>query len=277
MRKLYRLKKWYSIDDACDRFLLTLGEYIPIREIYQLIADGHIAVYWNVSRKPAREVCPATMIYASGDPVFDTLKESGKIAEDCRMICMEGLEPQDEVIQNIDGLFKIDTERVGAAKEWLKAIAAGRECDYISLDGTLLIGEDGRYWQLMAPFSATDGTRRYAPGVAHNHIDNFYPTFELPEPDEIVISKGEIERFEAQFSEPAELIVEKPFTTNERNTLLVLIAALCKKAGIDPAARGAAGELVQLARSDGINVDIDPDTVRGKLKQIPDALGARAK
>lgn len=277
MRKLYQLKRWYSIEDACDRFLLTLGEHIPVREIYQLVADGHIAVYWNVSHKPAREVCPATMIYASGSLVFDALKESGKIAEDCKMVSMETLEPQGDVIQYIDGLFRIDTERIGAAKEWLKAIAANRDSDFTSLDGTLLIGEDGRYWQLVSPFLTTDGARRYAPGVAFNHERNFHPTFDMPEPHEIVISKAEIERFEAQFSEPAELTATKPLTTNERNTLLVLIAALCKKAGIDPGARGAAGELVQLARADGINVDIDRDTVKDKLKQIPDALSARGR
>lgn len=275
MRKLYKLKKWYSIDDACDRFLLTLGEYIPVKDIYQLIADGHIAVYWNVSHKPAMEVCPATKIYSSGHPVFETLKESGKIDGECKMIAMEHLEPQSDFVQKIDGLFKIETEYTGAAKEWLKSLAANRESEFLSLDGTVLVGEDGRQWQLMAPFAENEFAKGFERKIPWGNPDNFYPIFELPDPSEVVISKAEIEKFEQQFAEPEP--EPKPLATNERNTLLVLIAALCKKSGIDPASRTAAGELTQLARASGINVDIDRDTVKDKLKQIPDALGARGK
>jgi hypothetical protein len=85
MRKLYKLKRWYSIEDACDRFLLTLGEYIPIREIHQLIADDHIAPYWNINRRPAMEVCPVTRVWTRGSELFDALQESGKIPENCKM------------------------------------------------------------------------------------------------------------------------------------------------------------------------------------------------
>lgn len=70
-------------------------------------------------------------------------------------------------------------------------------------------------------------------------------------------------------------ISTKDISTNERNTLLLLIGALCNRVGIDPASRGAAGEVVQLARA--LNVDIDPDTVRSKLKDVPDAISTRRR
>jgi hypothetical protein len=69
---------------------------------------------------------------------------------------------------------------------------------------------------------------------------------------------------------------DKPVTTNERNTLLVLIAALCAKAEIDPKGRGAASQLVRLASLE-TGVQLDDGTVLSKLKQIPDAIGARRK
>lgn len=274
MRKLYKLKRWYSVEDASSRFALTLGEPIPEKEIYQLIADGHIAAYWNIPRRMAREVSPITRLHREGDPVFEALRQSGKLNEKCKVFATEALEPQSDFVQPIEGLFKIDTEYVGAAKEWLKSIAANRECDYTSLDGTLLIGEDGRCWQLMAPFPLNEYAEKFESKSPWNHPDNFYPEFDLPEVNEIVISKAEIEYFEGQFAEP--IAPEKPVSTHERNTLLVLIAALCAKAGIDPKARGAAGQLVKLANVDP-GVVLDDGTVLDKLRQIPDAVGARLR
>lgn len=69
---------------------------------------------------------------------------------------------------------------------------------------------------------------------------------------------------------------EKPVSTHERNTLLVLIAALCAKAGIDPKERGVAGQLVRLAETE-LGVVLDDGTVLDKLRQIPDAVGARQR
>jgi hypothetical protein len=137
----------------------------------------------------------------------------------------------------------------------VKAIAANRENEFTSLEGTVLIGEDGRRWQLMAPFSENEFSNKL-PKSPWGNPDNFYPAFDLPEASEIVISKAEVERFEAQFAEPESKPEEKQLTTNERNTLLVLIAALCERAGIDPKAKGAAGQLVKFAR-DEANVELE--------------------
>lgn len=64
--------------------------------------------------------------------------------------------------------------------------------------------------------------------------------------------------------------------TNERNTLLVIIAALCLEARIDytkPAK--AAGAILHTA--DGMGVKIGETTIERHLKKIPDALEARMK
>jgi hypothetical protein len=68
---------------------------------------------------------------------------------------------------------------------------------------------------------------------------------------------------------------EKPLSTTERNTLLVLIAALCTKASIDSKSRTAASEIARL--TDDLGARVSDDTVRNILKQLPDALGARIK
>lgn len=68
---------------------------------------------------------------------------------------------------------------------------------------------------------------------------------------------------------------DKPLNTTERNTLLTLIAVLCKCAGIDPQAKGAAVKIANLTEEFGATVT--DDTIRKHLDRIPDALESRMK
>lgn len=68
---------------------------------------------------------------------------------------------------------------------------------------------------------------------------------------------------------------EKPLTTNEKNTLLVIIAALLKEQKTDPSAKGAAAYIKKL--TEDIGAPISEDTALEKLRQIPDALERRKK
>lgn len=61
----------------------------------------------------------------------------------------------------------------------------------------------------------------------------------------------------------------------ERNTLLIVIAALCEYSAIDHQGRGAATQISRL--TDDIGAHVDDGTVRKWLKLIPDALEARQK
>jgi len=68
---------------------------------------------------------------------------------------------------------------------------------------------------------------------------------------------------------------EKPVSSKERNTLLVIIAALCKETNIDYNQRGVAGAIQHLTEI--IGSPITDDTIRSVLKQIGEAVDARSK
>ena len=69
---------------------------------------------------------------------------------------------------------------------------------------------------------------------------------------------------------------EKPFSTNERNTLLVIIAALCREAKIDYTKPAKAAGMI-LHTADGMGLKIGETTIERHLKKIPGALEARMK
>lgn len=68
---------------------------------------------------------------------------------------------------------------------------------------------------------------------------------------------------------------ESPLSTTERNSLLIIIAALCRTAGIDHQSKGVAPKIVAMVDRLGAGLSIDPKTVSKALKQIPEAVAAR--
>ncbi len=79
-----------------------------------------------------------------------------------------------------------------------------------------------------------------------------------------------------RFSRPqSENADEKPLTSTERNSLLVMIAALCRRADLDITGPKTVGEIVRLI--DELGANLGDDTIRSTLRKIPDAIGARSK
>jgi hypothetical protein len=69
---------------------------------------------------------------------------------------------------------------------------------------------------------------------------------------------------------------DKPLSTRERNTLLVIIAALAKEAKIEISKPSkAAIQIEELTEKMGVRVD--HTTIESKIKLIDDALESRAK
>lgn len=69
---------------------------------------------------------------------------------------------------------------------------------------------------------------------------------------------------------------EKPLSNRERDTLLTIIAALCKDAGYDHAKAAKTAGLIQSTAA-GMGLSIGETTIEGHLKKIPNALATRMK
>lgn len=67
----------------------------------------------------------------------------------------------------------------------------------------------------------------------------------------------------------------KPMGATERNTLLVIIAAICDFSAIMPQERGAAAKIAKM--TDEIGASVTDDTIRKFLAMIPEALQSRMK
>ena len=81
----------------------------------------------------------------------------------------------------------------------------------------------------------------------------------------------------ADLSTDASAKKDKPLSTTERNTLLIMIAALCKEAGINPQSRTSAGKMERLVDALGLRKGITDETARRHLDKIDEALRPRMK
>lgn len=70
--------------------------------------------------------------------------------------------------------------------------------------------------------------------------------------------------------------VAKPLSNRERDTLLTVIAVLCKDAGYDHTKHAKTAGLIQSTAAK-MGVSIGETTIENHLKKIPDALATRMK
>jgi hypothetical protein len=104
--------------------------------------------------------------------------------------------------------------------------------------------------------------------------ENYYPAGGLPNDSVMVVRTGALREFEQAINvEPAPN--DKPMTTNERNTLLTIIAALCDYSAVDPAARGSASHIASMTEE--LGAPVTDETIRKVLVQIPNAVERRMK
>lgn len=46
MSKLYKLKEWFSLEDAAKRLSSELGGTVSTDDVLQLIIEGHLPLSW---------------------------------------------------------------------------------------------------------------------------------------------------------------------------------------------------------------------------------------
>lgn len=114
----------------------------------------------------------------------------------------------------------------------------------------------------------------------------FASWFWLPDPmtidvivNQAVFMMDEVCRYEAAHDKdarPEQIEKERPLRTTERNTLLTIIAVLCKEAKLDYTTASKTADLIE-STADSMGVLIGKTAIRDHLKKIPDALGTRTR
>jgi hypothetical protein len=262
--KLLKLLDWLTLPDAATHLSLLFGEEVTVAQILRLALDGRL-------RLSVRFVNSATAYVGRRIPIDEAeFREVRAIDGIGSVRLYKGptlfsgdvkthvIELEDEIVE-LSGLYDlpmIGDERLDVEHAY-QHLTGGPSVTDVTLDGAFVEGKDGELYQLREKLDSG------SPG--------FFPA-SLPEGYVLVARVAMLREFEQIVNDDQ----EKPVSTKERNSLLCIIAVLCKVAKVDFRKHAKAAGIIQ-READILGVGLAETTIENHLKRIPDALAFRNK
>lgn len=275
MSKLFKLKEWVTVDDAARYLSKILDEPVREADVLQLALDGHIKLsvhFPNHARAqigrvvpfkdvPIRKIpsldCKSIITYVDGYPLTK-IKEGGRrLAEDSFVVF-------DSEIVPIEGLWDLamcGNERLDIEHEFQQLIG-GPEITLVNLNGTFLNRSDGVWAALQDSFKNWYDAFPDAKGNRSEPV--YFPAAGLGEDCTRVVRTSEILAFQSRLEEPAS---DRPLSSRERDTLLTIIAVLCKDLGYEYTKHAKTAGLIRNTAA-GMGLSIGETTIEGHLKRL---------
>lgn len=293
MSKLFKLKKFFTLDEAVRHLSSSLEEEVTKADIFNLALEGHLTVSVRFQgmfvMSPGRvfediaDDTSSEMAISKGMAVGEDLKEPYTISKALGypMSLREWLFFGREIMYAY-GIW--DLSMLGQEYEYIENLyyeeaASGGIGGFNGRIKAIVLKQDDSFCKLKDIEQPLDlPEREVASFIDSASNDEFFDCLNLDSyPHQLVIKIEELTRFIQSLQDESSLPApnEKPLATRERNTLLVLIGALCQQLGINPASSGVANSVV--AMTDLVGAHVDEGTVKNKLDQVADVLERRQK
>jgi hypothetical protein len=301
LNKLFKFKEWLTVAQAAQRLSTICLEDVTEADVLRLALDGRLQLsvrFVNFAMARIGKITPIADVEYEVGPSPDGTETDRLYGwpvlynSDGLAVSVVKLDAAVIRLTGVHDLPMIGNERLDIENAY-QNLTGGPAFTMYGLDGTFVKRSDAPLMQLQENF---DDIEVKIIGVAEredlldqyeknrkifqqkvdqkNKIDNYYPAGSLPRDSELVVRTDALQEFE-QLINGETVKSGKPLSTTERHTHQIMIAALCKKAGINHQDRGAASAIARL--TDEIEVGVTDDTILKILKQIPDALAARGK
>lgn len=183
--KRYKLKGWFSLQDAAARLTADVGEEITVQNVLQLVIEGQLAISWYARQAFARVVVPFTS--SSAQQGWQVLDNANTITQ-------------------LDGPHRLELEYCHAVKDWIHSSLTQRDGELAPADGFFVSDHDENIWQIMA---YQEG-QRYRVKNSWSRMEGSYrPSTKFPHESELVVQRRDIETFEQSLGESQSLKTRK--------------------------------------------------------------------
>lgn len=265
-RKLYKLKEWFSLQDAAERLTLTLGEDVSVKDVIQLAIENHIKLSWHMRHVTAEEVKYDERREIKANLLDKNSKET--------FLAQGFFSVGNEYVDVLDGPHHVLLEHCSALSDYLLAHITGTGGDLLSIDGYYVQGRDDRVWRIAERFDDEYLTHMgYDKSLKIYDARKYFPSGKWPEISELGFTKADMETFEQSLQSKTK--ADNELSVKERNTVLKIIIGMAIKGYSynpnkkrNPTAKEITSDL------DLLGLPIDEDTVRRWLKdateQLPD-------
>jgi len=288
MSRLAALKKFYRLDEAEARLSIAFGEAVTVSDILQFLVDERLQLSALFLHQPAFVVAPVTNVYnwyGGGDSDPTALPPLARFPSDQRVIS-EGVTRQLDFVTHLDGVYRLNMHGPLVAS-YVQHLLMNTEFDEFPLtstEGVQVIGDDDTLYELCVPFnwSKSEIKQRNAHREAINlpplpkrplhHVDNYYPSPDLPPLRQLVLRTQDLLSFEFSVLNSEKQTHSDEFELNakRKNSMLRLLLGMAidgygydTKAATSPTAR----EISESVSALGPEFAIDSDTVRTYLAE----------
>lgn len=263
MSKLFKLKRWLTVEEASAYLTGILGEPVRQHEIYRLAIDGNLRL---------------SVVFLSDYNCREAHKKTGEIRY--------------EAVPSLDGKSLVNIPIGGPIYETSEGdvFQMSQMVSYLAMDTPYLLpmigGEvesvERRYWEVQgierAPTTDIGGTfvsdagqiYRIEDRLNRNDISRgFFPIGSLPAEIEFVVTPSDLMAFQSALIGAQPPTDDKPLTAKEETTLLNIIGALLALSGTKEAA--IISELLEMHPS---TQGIKKRTLEEKFAAAKRSLGA---
>lgn len=263
MKKIFKLKQWYSLEEAADRLTLTLDETFNVKDVLQMGIEGHIKLSWYM-----RHVAAIRVEYKER-VIPPLLKLSPKRKEPYVSIGFQEVEGQ-EYVTVLDGPHHLLLNHSGALSDYLLSHITHTGGELIPLDGFFVQGKEDVIWQVMERFEEEFIEAREQKKTRKLYDkENFFPSGVWPKISELGFQKQDLALFESSLKGKE----MNNISTRERQTLYKMIIGMAKDAyGFDPDASRSPFPKDLEGILDGLGISVSDDTIRKKLKEASEFL-----
>jgi hypothetical protein len=275
MKKLFNLKQWLTVPDAARHLSVLFGEDVSEADVLHLALNGCLTLSVEFVNHAAARCGPVVPLK---DAKFITVLSpiNGE-----RIDLVEGVEIGDQVIEHDEKIVTLggvwDLKMQGAeridVKNLYQSLTDGPSVDLQSLTGPIVFHQSGLHCQLQSHFSDNECFSPENLKKPRNHPSNYYPADGLPDDSVLVVRTSALRDLEARLAEPDQK-AEKPLQKRERDTLLVIIAALAELPKIDVKKPSSAAVAIE-GQTIRMGVRVSARRIEDHLNRIPAALEDR--
>lgn len=283
--KLYQLKQWLTIEETARHFSTLFSEPVSEADVLRLGLDRRLTLSVNFVNDAYGRIGNIVHAnpgiykhfehpYSSSDwmsaPLWSLYcgAHGLEVSEDSEL----QFNPWIRILHGVYDLFMLGAEAIDIENRW-QVLTGGPAISKRNRIGVLVGTPQGEFCevQIYTPISGSDDKPR---GYLLNRA-NFSPAEKLPDDAMLVVRTRAIAEFEAglrQHGSPQ----EKPLSTTERSTLLIIIAALAEQAKIPISRPSKAADLIA-DMTQRLGAPVSKRSIEEKLKLINDAIQSRAK
>lgn len=261
MSKLFTLREWFYIDDACRYLSELFNEPVTSRDLFGLALSEQLKL--SVRFETGTNVRFATKLESRPtDQDYPSYISVGDVRQ-----TYFSLEP---VVTHLYDVF--DLSMVGGERIYVRALEWKEDFDrneFMSFDEVVLMTSDGRYCTPVAMYKGDKVTQPF------DDPKNYHFRYDLPSDCRLVVRKSALKQLENQVvvNKTPIAVDESALSTTERNTLLKLTVGMAIKGyGYDPRASKSASPKEISDDLAELGIGVSDDTVRKYLRRAAETV-----